>query len=743
MMLFFHHLTLRNKIITVILTTVLLALSFGFSIGLYQELSSIKNNLLKEKILTAKIVGSYTTSDLIFSNKDTALEALSYLKTDTTIINAHLYDENNVLFVSLYKNRSVHTANSSSSSFEFFENELLVVEPIHLGKQKIGTLHLISSTEQYTNTIQKRIMYFIIIIIILSLMSFALAGKLSSIVTAPILSLINAVNSFSTNNISPVKINSKHDDETRLLINSFNELLAQLKTRENERDKAKEYIANILDNMVEGVMAISSNGTIKSVNQTAEKIFGYNEDELVGQAIITLTTAHQIDKYRGHYNYYFKTNRLSAISKGFETTGVRKDKSEFPVHVTISEIPDSEHDEKLLIISCEDISDFKSQEEQLRRTQRMDSLGKLTGGIAHDYNNMLGVIIGYAELIELENESPGNLKSYISEILHAGERGKSLTNKLLSFTKRDTTEANKIDINTVILQIKNLIEKTITSRIKLELCLDNNIWETWLDVGDLEDAIINLSINAMHAMDNGGVLKIESSNIHMDDIEAAALQLPSGDYIELKIIDTGAGMNDITRAHIFEPFFTTKKDKGTGLGLSQVYGFVKRSNGEVKVYSEINKGTHFNFYFPRYISTQNIETSSLNDDITSNDFRGTETILVVDDEKGLRGLAESLLNIYGYNVLTAENGSQALSILDENNVDLLLSDIVMPGMDGYQLSTKASKLYPNMKIQLASGFTADLQDKLGEGNKELHDNLLHKPYRKNELLQRVRKLLDN
>lgn len=562
---FFYRLSLGNKITSIILITVITVLSIGFAFSFYQELSSTKKNLLAEKTLTAKIVGSYTAPDLTFNNSETALESLSYLKSDQSVINAHIYNEDGELFVSLYKNKnvSIHIPNKF---YTFSEDELLVVEPIYLNNHQIGTLHLLSSTKTYLKNIKSRIAYFIILLMSLIILSFFLAGKLSRIVTSPILSLVKAINKFSKGNITYVTTNSKHEDETGLLVDAFNEMLLKINQKESERDiaessliKTKEHITSILNNLVEGVMTISSSGKIKSVNQTAEKIFGYSEHELINQSIKKLTTESQISKYNGHINYYFESGVLGIIAQGFETIGVKKSQRQFPVYATIAEMPNSNNNEKLFIISCEDISNRKSQEDQLRRTQRMDALGKLTGGIAHDYNNMLGVIIGYAELIELEPNISDKLKSFISEILHAGERGKNLTTKLLSFTKRDSTEANATNINTVINQSKNIISKTITSRINLELKLENNIWDTWLDTGDLEDAIINLSINAMHAMIDGGSLKIETANIHMNEIEAAAVQLPAGDYIELKIIDTGCGMDDSIRSHIFEPFFTTKK----------------------------------------------------------------------------------------------------------------------------------------------------------------------------------------
>lgn len=748
---FFYRLSLSKKITVIILITVITVLSVGFGMSFYQDITTTKQSLLSEKILTAKIVGSYTTSDLTFNNQKTALESLSYLKKDHSIINAYIYDERDKLFVSLYKNSTPYKSKAKNTFHEFTSKQLLVIEPIYLGKQKIGTLHLVSSTEKYLNAIQKRMKYFSILIIGLVILSIVVASKLSKIVTSPILSLIDAINSFSNGDTTNyVETVNKYSDETGTLITAFNNMLLKIKEKEHERDtaelsliEAKEHLTNVLNNLVEGVMTISVNGKIKSANQTALKMFGYSEAEFIEQPIIKLTTKAQLTKYSGHLNYYSETGDLGIIAKGFETIGVKKNQKEFPIYATIAEMPNTLDQEKCFIISCEDISHRKSQEEQLRRTQRMDALGKLTGGIAHDYNNMLGVIIGYSELIQFDSNISDKLKSYATEILHAGERGKKLTSKLLSFTKRDSSEADVTNINSIINQNQNIIEKTITSRIKLDLELEENIWQTWLDKGDLEDALINLSINAMHAMDDGGLLLIETFNIHLSEIEASAMRLPAGDYVELKVTDSGTGMDETTRIHIFEPFFTTKKDKGTGLGLSQVYGFVKRSNGEVKVYSEPGKGTHFDFYFPRFISSKTDNISTLQNDEDLNKYSGIETILVVDDELGLRKLAQGLLTHYGYHVLAAANAKEALSLLNKNKIDLMLSDIIMPGMDGYQLADVVAQSYPEIKIQLSSGFSGKEYHDLSDKNKVLHETLLRKPYRKDLLLKRVREILDS
>lgn len=748
----FYQLSLRNKITSIILFAVISMLSIGFGISLYKELEITKQNFINEKILTAKIVASYTISDLAFNNSDAALESLSYLKTDKSIINAHIHRKDHSHFVSLYPLiEHDHDYDYDGNLNTIISNdELLVIEAIYLGGEQIGTLHLLSSLVEHNELLLSRVKYLILLLLALVIASFYLAGKLSRVVTKPILSLVKEIETFSYKTPSFVNVKTKHNDETALLINAFNNMLLQIQNKENQRDAAEQSLLNekisisdILNNLAEGVVTISESGIIESVNNTAKTMFGYTDSELIGNPISLLTTEQEIEKHQAHINYYHETGTLGIFANGFEITGIKKSNKTFPVKVFISKIHNSDKNKNRFIISCEDISIQKIQSEQLRRTQRMDSLGKLTGGIAHDFNNMLGVIIGYAELIELAPNDVESIKEYISQILHAGERGKNLTAKLLSFTKKESSEEDVTNINSIIENSKNLISKTITSRIILETNLIDNIWQTWLDKGDLEDALINISINAMHAMEQGGLFKIETSNISLNEIEANILNLPAGDYVTLKCSDTGTGMEENVRLHIFDPFFTTKKEKGTGLGLSQVYGFVKRSKGELMVYSEVGKGTTFNFYFPRYFSTTEVANLKNPQYLNDDDYHGSETILVVDDEPGLRLLAKNLLQLYGYNVLTTESAENALNILEQTKVDLLLSDIIMPGLDGYQLAAIVIKKFPDVKIQLASGFSDDLHLNNPNEANILNKNLLHKPYSKDQLLKSIRTLLDN
>jgi len=387
----------------------------------------------------------------------------------------------------------------------------------------------------------------------------------------------------------------------------------------------------------------------------------------------------------------------------------------------------------------QDITEREQREELLRRTQKMDALGKLTGGIAHDYNNMLGVILGFSELLENGLEKGSPLSNYVHEIQHAGERGAELTKKLLAFTRHVGNKAEMLNINTILNDIRDMLQKTLTVRIKLIFELSDALWPTWIDRNEFENAILNMCINAMHATDHQGQLTIRTHNVHLSDSDCLSLKLDTGDYISLSVTDTGSGMDKETKERIFDPFFSTKGESGTGLGLSQVYGFVERSRGAINVYSEAGHGTRFTLYFPRY--SDNAAGMEKAENIKAENLSGNETILVVDDEPALLNLANATLGAQGYHVICANNAKEALKLLEENAVDIMFSDVVMPEMDGYQLAQIVQKKYPAMKIQLASGFSDSRNN--NRESAALHKNLLHKPYSSSELLKCIRMRLDS
>lgn len=388
------------------------------------------------------------------------------------------------------------------------------------------------------------------------------------------------------------------------------------------------------------------------------------------------------------------------------------------------------------LILLQDITESRAQEEILCRATKMQALGSLTGGIAHDYNNMLGVMIGFAELLTLNTEVTEKQRQYIDEILKAGTRSQKLTQNLLNFAKKKSEANKETDLNKIIENDKGLIEKTLTSRIKLKLSLQENLWTILVDPLSFENALINMVINSMHAMPDGGDFEIKTENqILAPQNIPYGINLKSGAYVVLTISDTGVGMNEETLNRVFDPFFTTKS-QGTGMGMSQVYSFVNQSDGDIKIESKINQGTKIAIYFPRY-SQKNKLASDLKTEAPVVSQK-TATILAVDDEASIIELYKDAFNTK-HRILTASSGTDALHILKNEKIDILLSDILMPDMDGYTLAEQAKQWIPNIKIQLVSGYQD--QTKLKNINEDLKSKILPKPFRVTELYKRIEQLL--
>lgn len=387
-----------------------------------------------------------------------------------------------------------------------------------------------------------------------------------------------------------------------------------------------------------------------------------------------------------------------------------------------------------------DVTERKQKDEMLFRSQKMNALGKLTGGVAHDYNNLLGIISGYAELLLDNLNKDSDLKKHAEQIYNAADRGTKLTKKLMSFSRHNIPNTVIANVNDILTEQKLMLEKTLTPRIQLTLSLTENPWLVEIDSDGFENAILNLSINAMHAMDTGGKLLISTSNIALEENEAQLVKLSQGDYLLVTISDTGCGMDENTKNKIFDPFFTTKGQRGTGLGLSQVYGFVEQNNGSIQVYSELNYGTRFAIYIPKSYRAE----AEKSQDPKSNNIAahsGSEAVLVVDDEIALVNLARDILTTKGYHVLTANDGVEAMTIIETEKVDILVTDVIMPNMDGFELANHVQQSYPHIKILLVSGFSDERNNYFSD--ESLHQNMLSKPYTGSGLVESIRSILDN
>ena len=396
----------------------------------------------------------------------------------------------------------------------------------------------------------------------------------------------------------------------------------------------------------------------------------------------------------------------------------------------------------------EEVSERLKAQEALRQAQKMEAVGQLTGGVAHDFNNLLTVIIGGLETVSRQlthipsAEAVRKIERSVAMATHGAQRAATLTARLLAFARRQPLEPRPVDPGRLVTGLADLLQRTLGERVQFETVSGAGLWLASVDAGELENALVNLAVNARDAMPDGGRLTIETSNAYLDDEYVSSIPEPvaAGQYVLVAVSDTGTGMDQATMNQVFEPFFTTKEvGKGTGLGLSQVYGFVRQSGGHVRVYSELGIGTTIKIYLPRLIGAVLADELEAEPILTDG---GSETILLVEDHDDLRAYSSGVLRELGYTVLEAPNGRVALDLLQSHNdVALLFTDVVMPeGLDGRQLAEEAVRRRPGIKVLYTTGYTRNAI--VHNGQLDPGVNLISKPFTYRELAEKVRRLLD-
>ncbi|MBL8705245.1 MAG: response regulator, partial [Rhodospirillales bacterium] len=378
--------------------------------------------------------------------------------------------------------------------------------------------------------------------------------------------------------------------------------------------------------------------------------------------------------------------------------------------------------------------------QKLRQSQKMEAVGQLTGGVAHDFNNLLTVILGSNEMLAQSLAGNPELRGIAELAVKAAERGAELTNRLLAFGRRQALSPTPSDINRLLAGMEKLLRRTLGEHVDIEMVQSGGLWKAMVDTGQIENAILNLCLNARDAMPQGGRLTIETANVRLDAAYADRhSELEPGQYVMVAVSDTGTGMDAATLERAFEPFFTTKEvGKGSGLGLSMVYGFIKQSKGHVRIYSEQGQGTTVKLYLPRAYTGKPTEEEASGGVAAR---RGDEKILLVEDDELVRDHVSAQLKSLGYDVVVAANGPEALDLIRRSAFDLLFTDIVMPGgMNGRQLADEARKLRPTMPVLFTSGYTENAIVHHGRLDPGVH--LLQKPYRRQELAAKLRAVLD-
>jgi PAS domain S-box-containing protein len=472
--------------------------------------------------------------------------------------------------------------------------------------------------------------------------------------------------------------------------------------------------------------------TLQLYNMKREQVIGYTVDELFGAE-----KAASVNE------------PLAACLRSGAPVRYERLQGEAMVEAIATPVPDETDARRRVVVSARDVTERRRLEEQLRQALKMEAVGQLTGGVAHDFNNLLTLVMGGLDVIGRQApklpspEALARIERARSMALQGVQRAAALTSRLLAFSRQQALTPQSVEPNKLVAGVCDILRRTLGETIELETALAAGSWRVFADANQLENALLNLALNARDAMPDGGKLTIETANCILDQAYIAALSEPvaPGQYVMIAVADTGAGMDRATRERAFDPFFTTKEvGKGTGLGLSQVYGFARQSSGHVKIYSEAGEGAVIKIYLPRHLGpTHEAEDEDLPDAAR---LVGTECVLVVEDEDALRAYTSEILRELGYRVIEASNGAAALELLESGQaVDLLLTDVVMPGgLNGRQLADEATRRLPKLKVVFMTGYTRNAV--VHQGRLDGGVNLISKPFAFHELAEKIRASLD-
>ncbi len=522
--------------------------------------------------------------------------------------------------------------------------------------------------------------------------------------------------------------------------------LAQCNIRDiTNRKKAEQVLKEseeryriIFEGAAEGILvADMETRRFRYCNPALCEMLGYAEEELIGLGVTDIHPKESLDHVLAEFEAQARGDRLLVPN----LPCLRKDGSVIFADVqTTSAVIDG--------LECNmgfftDVTKRRQIETQLRQAQKMEAIGTLAGGVAHDFNNILTTIIGNAEFMLMDIDTDNPLTENIEEIKIAGERAAALTRQLLAFSRKQIVQPEILDLNKLLTGIEKMLVRLIGEDIDILMIQESALWKVEIDPGQMEQVIMNLTVNAKDVMPLGGKLTIETANMELDENyfdEHGIIEKQPGSYVLLTVSDTGIGMDKGVQEHIFDPFYTTKeKGKGTGLGLSTSYGIIKQNNGFIWVYSEPGQGSTFKIYLPRV--KRDIKTEEKEQPPVEN-LSGSETVLIVEDDNSLRKLMQKSLQPHGYRILVAENGEDALRISEEHEgtIDLMITDVVMPKMGGKETAERLKTLHPQMKVIYMSGYTDDAIVRHGVLAPGL--NFLEKPFSPKGLAHKVREVLD-
>jgi len=742
--------SIRQKLQLIVMATSTAALLVASVVFALFDRSTFLRGKTQDLTVAARMVGSNSTAALSFGDAKSAGEILSALQAKQNVINACIYRKDGLVFASYSRDPSQGDFSpppAQTESTAIVNDHMVLFQPILLNGTSIGTIFL----EADLTDLRARMTRFLEIdslVLLASLaVAFLLSTRLQQVISGPIRELADTALSVSTQENYSIRATKRGNDEIGLLFDQFNSMLNRIQQRDTALQEAHNeledrvvertsYLNALIENSPLAILVLDPEQKVQLYNPAFENLFQCSHKEDFGKPVAALFPFEKtLPETTGAFGAISETTRVGLITR-------RKRKDGSYVDVELHLVPLTVNGRVLGSLGIyQDVTERRVLERQLQMAQKMEAVGRLSGGIAHDFNNLLGVILGYIQVIKRSLVSGNSLYEYAEEIEKASHRAVALTRQLLAFSRQQVLEPVVLSLNTLVSGMEKMLPRLIGEDIELNLILNPTISQVKADPGQLEQVLMNLAVNARDAMPDGGKLTIQTADAEID--VAFAREHPGsipGKYAMLAVTDTGTGIDPETQAQIFEPFFTTKgRDKGTGLGLATVYGVVKQSNGYINVESQRGKGSTFTIYLPRIEETVLAPTKGIPEPQT---VRGTETILLVEDAEPLRMLAQLFLKENGYQVLTAADGSEAQKLAAEyaGPIHLLLTDVVMPGINGRVLAERLAPSHPAMKVLYMSGYTDSFI--AGHGVLEPGTHLLRKPFTEEILVRKLRELLD-
>lgn len=758
----FRELSIRQKLTGFFMALACItALTISVPMAIY-DFKSFEQAMAQDLGTLGDALARNSTAALTFHDAAAARDVLQALRAEPSVTAACIYTLDGKPFARYVRDGRgpVFVPPPPETQTSRFEGDRLVqFRRILLADETVGTLYLESDLSRLYARMRRYQIVFMLTVAVTLVLALLAAARFQRPISQPLLDLVRTAKAVSGAGDYSIRAKLLNRDEFGVLVAEFNGMLEQIEKRDQElclhREHLEEKVAartaelrqteekyrGIFENAIVGIYQSRPDGRVISLNQAAASICGYDSPEQLLAEITDVARQLYVDPARREE--MMRMLSREGVVRDFEYQIRRRDGKKAWLLQNVRAVKNTRGEIELLEGMLHDITERKQLEAQLRQAQKMEAVGRLAGRVAHDFNNALGVIIGYGELLKANFPAENPMHRHAEQIVKAGQRAASLTRQLLAFSRKQTIQPVVLDLNSVVADIDKMLRRLIGEDIDLTLVRESKLKCVMADRGQVEQILMNLAVNARDAMPRGGKLIIETANVELgeSDVEQHSF-LKAGRYVCLNVTDTGCGMHKDVQAHIFEPFFTTKESgKGTGLGLSTVYGIVKQSEGYILVDSEAGKGTSFRIYLPQVEAAR--QTSAAAGPPARTLPQGTETILLVEDEDSFRGLARGCLQSRGYTVLEARDGASALQVAKDyaGPIHLLITDVIMPGISGRDLAEQLRPSRPEMKLLYMSGYTHDLVSE--HGILDSTTVLLEKPFSIEALLTKVRDVLDD